>query len=217
MTVIARSMPKRALLAAVVAVAAFGFLGGHPLAAGAAPNGTDGDVVLGGANSCACETYISTSAGPAMVLDATGLSGAGLYSSGDLHGVDGFASGSEWDATGVLGQGVIGAEGDGTNYGVIGNTNSGVGVFAEGGGTALKVNGKATFSMSGIAVIPSGSNHVSESMYGVTTASMVLATVQQNNGFYVKDAVASSGSFTIYINKAPTSPTTVKVAYFVLS
>jgi hypothetical protein len=46
---------------------------------------------------------------------------------------------------------------------------------------------------------------------------MILATVQQAGGFYVKYAVPAAGSFTIYINKAPTSPAIVKVAYFMLS
>jgi len=36
-------------------------------------------------------------------------------------------------------------------------------------------------------------------------------------GFYVKYAIPASGTFTIYINKAPTSSTTVKVAHFVLN
>jgi hypothetical protein len=79
------------------------------------------------------------------------------------------------------------------------------------------VTGRATFSRSGIAVVPSGSTHVSVTMAGATTSSMILATVQQAGGFYVKYALPASGSFTIFLNKAPTSPTTVKVAYFVLN
>ena len=46
---------------------------------------------------------------------------------------------------------------------------------------------------------------------------MVMATVQRTGGFYVKAAVPAAGSFTIYINKAPVSPATVKVAYLVLN
>jgi hypothetical protein len=33
----------------------------------------------------------------------------------------------------------------------------------------------------------------------------------------VKNASAGSGQFTIFINKAPTAPATVTVAYFVIS
>ncbi len=98
----------------------------------------------------------------------------------------------------------------------VGNTNSGIGVLAESGGTALSVVGKAVFTGSGIAVVPSGSNHVTVAVEA-TAASMVLATVQQGGGFYVKYAIPRSNAITIYINKAPTSPTTVKVAYFVLN
>jgi hypothetical protein len=45
---------------------------------------------------------------------------------------------------------------------------------------------------------------------------MILATVQQAGGFYVKYAVPATESLTIFINKAPISPATVKVAFFVL-
>ncbi|MDP9329998.1 MAG: hypothetical protein M3P11_05070 [Actinomycetota bacterium] len=46
---------------------------------------------------------------------------------------------------------------------------------------------------------------------------MVLATVQQTGVFLVKNAVAGSGKFSIYLNKAPVSPETIKVAWFVIS
>jgi hypothetical protein len=49
-------------------------------------------------------------------------------------------------------------------------------------------------------------------MSGVTTSSMVLATVHQSGGFYVKYVVPASGSFTIFINKAPDTGKVVKVA-----
>ena len=52
---------------------------------------------------------------------------------------------------------------------------------------------------------------------GISGTDMVLATVQQTGAFYVKNAVAGSGTFTIYVNKAPASPATVKVAWFVIS
>ena len=46
---------------------------------------------------------------------------------------------------------------------------------------------------------------------------MVMATVQRTGGFFVQAAVPAAGSFTIYLNKAPVSPATVKVAYMVLN
>ena len=72
-------------------------------------------------------------------------------------------------------------------------------------------------SQSGLATVPSGVNHVTVAMPGVTASSMILATVQQAGGFYVKYAVPASGSFTIYINKAPAAPKTVAVAFIVLN
>ena len=69
----------------------------------------------------------------------------------------------------------------------------------------------------GTAVVASGQNKVTVSLAGVTATDMVLATVQQSGGYFVKFAKPASGSFTIYINKAPVSPATVKAAWFVIS
>jgi hypothetical protein len=207
MSVFIRHTPQRVFLAgaAALAIATFGLLGGHPVLAVAAPAGTDGDVVLGANN-----TTFSTSG-----LTTTGPNGSGLYASGDYSGVSGWGKtyGVEGNTTSTTGTGVYGFADTGT--GVVGNTNSGTGVLAESGGTALQVNGKAVFSGSGVALVPSGSNHVTVTVLA-TAASMVLATVQGGGSFYVKNAVAGSDSITIYINKAPISPAMVKVAYFVL-
>jgi hypothetical protein len=51
---------------------------------------------------------------------------------------------------------------------------------------------------------------------GVTTSSMVLATLQtRRTGVYVAAAVSANGRFTIYLNKAVSASTLV--AYFVLN
>jgi hypothetical protein len=84
-------------------------------------------------------------------------------------------------------------------------------------GTALSVTGKAGFSRSGIAEVPSGQNFITVTMSGVTTSSMALATVHRAEGSFVKYVVPSSGSFKMVINASPISPTTVKVAYFLLN
>jgi hypothetical protein len=106
----------------------------------------------------------------------------------------------------------------GTGPAIVGSSNNGIGVQASTtNGTAFQVVGKAVFSRSGIATVNSGSKSVQVTLSGVTVFSMILATVQQSGGFYVKFVVPVSGSFTITINKAPTSPDTVKVAYFVLN
>ena len=52
----------------------------------------------------------------------------------------------------------------------------------------------------------------------LATASLVLATVQQNlSGVYVRAAVPNiaAGSFTVYLSKAPSA--TAKVAWFVVN
>ena len=150
----------------------------------------------------------------------------GLIGRGVTNGIAGFSPNST--ASGVYG------ENDGTGYGVAGratnasggtgvlgdapNAANGVGVEADSAsGTALRVKGKATFSTAGTAVIASGRKSVTVSLAGVTTTDFVLATVQGSGSFFVKNASAGSGQFTITINKAPTAPATVKVAYFVIS
>jgi hypothetical protein len=83
-------------------------------------------------------------------------------------------------------------------------------------GTALNVNGKATFSTSGVVTVAAGKNSLTVNLAGVTASSMVLATAQQRTSAYVKAAVPGSGSFTIRLTgDAPSGG--LKVAYFVLS
>jgi hypothetical protein len=83
-------------------------------------------------------------------------------------------------------------------------------------GIALTVQGKATFSRSGIVTIPHGTDFLTVALAGVTIASMILATSQQNKGVYVRAAVPGTGSFTIRLTgNAPTGG--LRVAYFVLN
>ncbi len=122
-----------------------------------------------------------------------------------------------WGQTGGTGSAVYG-EATVNGAGVFGDSPAGTGVQARSTtGTALNVLGKAKFSRSGLAFLPSGSNHVTVNMSGATTGSMILATVQQKGPFFVKNVVPATGSFTIYLNKAPAYPNTVIVAYFVLN
>ncbi len=155
----------------------------------------------------------------------------GVFGTAGTYGVEGRAgtgAGVYGSNTGSTGWGVYGAtagngsavygQATGAGTGVYGDTTNGTGVLAHSAnGTALWVNGSAHFSQSGVAIVPSGSNHVTVTMAGVTAASMILATVQQGGGFYVKYAQPGTGSITIYINKAPSSPKTVVVAFIVLN
>jgi hypothetical protein len=137
-----------------------------------------------------------------------GTGGYGVYGGGSTYGMYGSTSST-------TGSGVVGVN-YATGSGVQGVADQGTGVLAKSSsGTALRVNGKAVFSRSGLVSVPSGAKSVQVTMSGVTTTSMILATVQQSGAFYVKSAVPASGSFTININKAPSSP--VAVAYFVLN
>jgi hypothetical protein len=66
-------------------------------------------------------------------------------------------------------------------------------------------------------VVPSGAKKVTVTLAGITPTDLVLATVQSSGAFYVRNAVPGAGQFIIAINKAPTAPATVTVAYFVIS
>jgi hypothetical protein len=159
----------------------------------------------------------------------TGVFGQSYIAHGNsVEGLTYAGVGVDGESTGPTGIGVQGlTSGNGTavygdntgatGTGVFGDATTGTGVVAHStNGTALAVNGPAHFSQSGIAVVPSGSKSVTVTIAGVTTSSMILATVQQAGGFYVKYAVPATESLTIFINKAPISPATVKVAFFVL-
>jgi hypothetical protein len=147
--------------------------------------------------------------------DGTGANGIGVYGShaGNGWGVYGTSDGG----TGVFGTATTGTgvEGSGPT-GVFGvaSTPNGVGVLAQnsGGGPALKVDGVAAFSRSGVATVPSGKSQATEHL-PLTSASFVLATIQANvTGLYVRGVTitaGSPGSFTIHLSKAVSSNTGV--------
>jgi len=104
-----------------------------------------------------------------------------------------------------------------TGVGVFGDTANGTGVLARSTkGTALDVRGKAKFSGSGLVTVAAGAASKKVTLAGVTSASMILATAQQDGTVSVRSAVPASGSFTIHLTgKAPAGG--LKVAYFVLN
>jgi hypothetical protein len=155
----------------------------------------------------------------------TGMSGV----AGDGQvGVDGFGD------IGVVGVGRNGVAGVGDGLGPPGLFGTGVygysgtmtppaapnniGVYARGDGasTALRVQGKATFSRSGRAYVGAGHYSRTITLAGVTTSSLILATLQtRRTGVYIAAAVPAAGKFTVYLNKAVTA--TTYFAYFVLN
>jgi hypothetical protein len=167
----------------------------------------------------------------------TGVFGSGdtgVFGSGDI-GVGGSGNYGVFGSSnhfGVFGSGNdVGVGGVSGNVGVTGHSDGNTGVNGEGGligvhavslvsggaGVGLRVDGRSVFRTAGVATVESGKKSVVVNLAGVTSTDMVLATVQQTGSFYVKNAVAGSNKLTIYINKPPTSPATVKVAWFVLS
>ena len=82
--------------------------------------------------------------------------------------------------------------------------------------TALQVNGKVKLSRSGRKAIGKTATSLKVTMAGVTTASYVVATLQTSvTSCYVRAVVPASGSFTIYLSKAPGK--TVYVGYIVVN
>jgi hypothetical protein len=78
------------------------------------------------------------------------------------------------------------------------------------GHIALNVTGKTKFSRSGRVAVSAGASSKKVTMSGVTTTSYVIATLQsKRTGVYVASVVPATGYFTIYLNKAVTSSTTV--------
>jgi hypothetical protein len=198
---------------------------------GPSATATQGQPVIAGQTNTATSYTEVTSTQPgvaALVGVNTGSTSTGVQGNGSSYGIRGIGPTGVY-ATGTAGNGVWGetnsfgtsgvyGENDGTGYGVAGRAAAGTGVLADSAnGTALEVTGRTKFSTAGTAVIASGQKKVTVTLAGVSTSDFVLATVQVTGSFYVKNATAGSGQFTITINKAPTAPATVKVAYFVIS
>jgi len=184
-----------------------------------------------GLETCGHEGLISLGTLAGVEASAASATGYGVFGRG-ATGVAGYSA--QLGGTGVLGNSTfaqgIGVEGDqsGTGsgvyglakangVGVFGDTTDGTGVIAHStNGTALDVRGKAVFSRSGVVAIAAGTTSKKITLAGVTAASMILATAQQDGAVFVRSAVPASGSFTIHLTgKAPASG--LKVAYFVLN
>ena len=118
------------------------------------------------------------------------------------------------------GAAVLGIAG-GSGPGIHGQSPSAAapGVLAENtkGAVALAVYGIATFSRSGSLHLAAGAASKSQTLAGVTTSSLVLATLQKDAaGVYIQSAVPHSGRFTINLNQpAPTGG--IDVGWLVLN
>jgi hypothetical protein len=189
-------------------------------------------VLLGTLNTAAAATEVdaATAAGNAVARLADPHSGIGVFGTGSSVGMQGVA-GSATNSDGVhgiadgSGTGVVGIGGGPAitlGNGVRGVTSgtTGAGVIAEhiNGGAGLRVLGAAEFSRSGTLTIKAGAATATMTGVPLTSASLILATLQQKvPGVYVQSAVpdVSKSSFTIHLSKA--TPAVTTVAWFIVN
>jgi hypothetical protein len=210
------------------------------------PGNTVGTAVAGVSDSTADDAaaiygkLASTSPGARSVAilgqnDGTGGFGAGVQGSHAGSGVGVLGAAASTTAgigvqgsgpTGVFGLGLVGVHGTAQGAAAIGvrgtgTSPTGAGVVAENtaGGTALQVNGTASFTRSGTATVPARRSSATVSGIALTSAGLVLATIQGNlAGVYVQGVTivtGSPGSFAIHLNKAV--PASTKVAWFIVN
>ncbi len=149
-------------------------------------------------------------------LAVTGVFGSA--SGSDSQGVVGFAAETAaLTSVGVFGSGDNGVIGEGT-YGVVGVGHiavQGLTTTADPGATAvygeaadndqyaLQAIGRVRLSRSGRVLAAAGKSSVKVSLAAVSSATHVLAQIgSRRAGYYIESAVPTSGSFTIYLNRA---------------
>ena len=137
--------------------------------------------------------------------------GNGVHGTGGTNGVSGTTANPA--ASGVFGENTT------SGFGVAGRANAGTGVLADSlNGTALDVQGVASFSRSGKLTIAAGTSSVTMSGIRIDPSTLVLATLQQDRpGVHVRsaDPNPAADSFTIRLNKPVGSNT--KVAWFLVN
>ena len=218
-----------AALGAAGALAVSALAGAAP--AVASPNG---NVQLGAGtsnsdNDSAAQTQVNgTTDGMVTFAAFQQGSGTGLYGY-TLSGTGVFAvagsGGTGLEARSTGGPAVSGSSFTGSGvYGYAGSTvapsipGPKAGVVAravDSSRIALRVMGRASFSLSGKATIASGHSSVTVTKAGVTASSLVIVTPLTNHpGVFVQSAVPAAGKFTIHLGKTATGPTVL--AYLVL-
>jgi hypothetical protein len=224
--------------AAVTGVAALFLAVWLPGWIGPASAGTDGDLVLGsfisngtctpGTTNCTDFVTGVTSHGGGLTWRAdggTGLTGVSLATGGTGVSGNGTAYGVEGqgDSFGLYGHdSSVGVYAQGTSEGVHGFSGSGTGVAAlSNSGTALSVDGKATFSRSGESVIDAGRASKGVPMSGLKAATLVTATIQGDRirGLYVASVQVKPNlnRFTIHLSKAVPAGKKATVGWFVVN
>ena len=210
-------------------------LAAHALGRPAITRAANGDpITVGGTFTGTSSTMIenTTPDTTALIASATGLGDPNVdgFSTG-IHGITTNGRGVHGSATagggfGVFGEAVAGA-------GVVGSSGTGpsdvgIGVVAKAGpnGTALYVNGRASFTRSGRTNIPAGRSYVDirpkQGLGPIEQTGVVgiLATLQRYRpGVYVaavRGNYPSKGKARIYLNKVASSTHNTPVTWFVL-
>lgn len=153
--------------------------------------------------------------------DGTGVVGFGGGSGAGVVGFGGISNGAGVTGDGDGGgDGVRGLASTGTGLRGTATNSQGAGVLAENtaDGNALQVVGKAAFSRSGLLTVAAGSSKATQTGVALTSASLVLVTLQRHaTGLYVLAAVpnVSGSSFTVYLSNTVSAST--KVAWFVIN
>ena len=201
----ARAISRRDAVVGALALAAGALVASRPEAARA----NSGDpVVAGTINVSAGTTYLWRTSNGFLnpIYSEVELAGAT-----DNVGAHRAVSGHVNALAGTAAIGVRGSADAAGQFGVLAENNTV-------GGTALRVNGKASFSRSGTATIAKGAaSRTVTGLTGIEAGAAVLATLQGSagSGVYLKYAKrVSSSSIRIYLNKAATAAVTF--AWFVI-
>jgi hypothetical protein len=119
-------------------------------------------------------------------------------------------------STGINAYGVWGTADPKGDVGVYGASKHGLALKAQGNSV---FNGTTNFSRSGMLTIASGIASATIGNVSLSSASLVLATIQGNvPGVWVEGVTTvpgSRGSFTIYLNR--TAPTNLIVGWFIVN
>jgi len=192
--------------------------------AGSVAQASNGDpVLLGFGNSATSGTSISTTGSIGLLVGSSDISGAGLIGQGHIgvegesgNGIGVWGTTSDNTRPGVFGENTATTGGGGAGVVGVAQHNTGVQAISS-NGTALEVDGVASFTRSGKATVPAGSAKVTVQNVKLSKGSMILATVQQAGRPAVRAAVPSvaNNRFTIYL--VTTTAKKAVVAWFVLS
>jgi hypothetical protein len=238
------SAGRRALMlgAAAAGAAAAATVAGGGVADAATTNGKP--ILLGKSNTASASTSIVSSkdnglSGQTKTVGFSGLAGIDVTPTKGAHGTYGQSNfgtgvlGVSFHATGVTGfastEGASGVSAENTakgGFGLFGQANEGTSVYgtstngtgvhaSSAHGTALEVSGKTKFSRSGLTIIRGGSRTATVHVDGLTSASIVLATIQRPQaGLALAGALAAEGSFELHLSGP--APADVPVGWLIL-